>query len=126
MTPAGEANALAQLLLKLTSPGVPDVYQGTESWDLSLVDPDNRRPVDWRRLEGLLAGAAGAAEAPAKIRVMAGALALRREDPGCSRPASTCRSRSRARGPATPSPSRGDGAVPAGSRSRSSGCGWRG
>jgi maltooligosyltrehalose synthase len=41
---AGTANALAQLLFKLTAPGVPDIYQGTEWWDLSLVDPDNRPP----------------------------------------------------------------------------------
>lgn len=45
--PAGAANGLAQTLLKLTAPGVPDIYQGTEYWDLSLVDPDNRRPVDF-------------------------------------------------------------------------------
>jgi (1->4)-alpha-D-glucan 1-alpha-D-glucosylmutase len=44
---AGRVNALAQTLLKLTAPGVPDLYQGTEVWDLSLVDPDNRRPVDY-------------------------------------------------------------------------------
>jgi len=44
---AGAVNALAQTLLKLTAPGVPDIYQGTEFWDLSLVDPDNRRPVDF-------------------------------------------------------------------------------
>ena len=43
----GMHNSLSQLLLKLTSPGVPDIYQGTELWDLSLVDPDNRRPVDF-------------------------------------------------------------------------------
>jgi (1->4)-alpha-D-glucan 1-alpha-D-glucosylmutase len=43
----GRTNALAQTLLKLTAPGVPDLYQGTELWDLSLVDPDNRRPVDF-------------------------------------------------------------------------------
>ena len=43
----GRVNSLAQLLLKLTSPGVPDIYQGCELWDLSLVDPDNRRPVDY-------------------------------------------------------------------------------
>ncbi len=43
----GRINSLSQLLLKLTSPGVPDLYQGTELWDLSLVDPDNRRPVDY-------------------------------------------------------------------------------
>ena len=44
---AGAANGLAQALTKLTAPGVPDVYQGTEYWDLSLVDPDNRSPVDF-------------------------------------------------------------------------------
>ena len=43
----GRINSLATTLLKLTSPGVPDLYQGTELWDLSLVDPDNRRPVDY-------------------------------------------------------------------------------
>ena len=41
--------SLAQLVLKLTVPGVPDIYQGGELWDFSLVDPDNRRPVDWTR-----------------------------------------------------------------------------
>ncbi len=44
----GVYNGLAQLLLKLTSPGIPDIYQGSELWDLRLVDPDNRRPVDFR------------------------------------------------------------------------------
>jgi (1->4)-alpha-D-glucan 1-alpha-D-glucosylmutase len=44
---AGWMNSLSQTLLKLTSPGVPDQYQGTELWDLSLVDPDNRRPVNY-------------------------------------------------------------------------------
>ncbi len=43
----GRINSLAQTLIKLTAPGVPDFYQGTELWDLSLVDPDNRRPVDY-------------------------------------------------------------------------------
>ena len=43
----GAINSLAQLLIKLTAPGVPDVYQGQELWDFSLVDPDNRRPVDF-------------------------------------------------------------------------------
>ncbi|MBN1699446.1 MAG: malto-oligosyltrehalose synthase [Spirochaetales bacterium] len=46
---AGRINSLSQTLLKLTAPGVPDIYQGTELWDLSLVDPDNRRAVDFRR-----------------------------------------------------------------------------
>jgi malto-oligosyltrehalose synthase len=47
IAPAGAVNGLAQLLLKLTAPGVPDIYQGTDFWDFSLVDPDNRRPVDY-------------------------------------------------------------------------------
>ncbi len=46
IAPSGYVNSLAMTLLKLTCPGVPDLYQGTELWDLSLVDPDNRRPVD--------------------------------------------------------------------------------
>jgi (1->4)-alpha-D-glucan 1-alpha-D-glucosylmutase len=51
----GQLNSLAQVLLKLTSPGVPDIYQGSEIWDLSLVDPDNRRPVDYNLRQSLLA-----------------------------------------------------------------------
>jgi (1->4)-alpha-D-glucan 1-alpha-D-glucosylmutase len=43
----GIQNSLAQTLFKLTAPGVPDIYQGAELWDLSMVDPDNRRPVDY-------------------------------------------------------------------------------
>ncbi|HLL55800.1 MAG TPA: malto-oligosyltrehalose synthase [Myxococcaceae bacterium] len=58
----GQLNALSQVLLKLASPGVADIYQGCEMWDLSLVDPDNRRPVDYRlrvrALEALDADAA--------------------------------------------------------------------
>jgi len=50
----GMFNSLSQTLLKLTSPGVPDVYQGNEIWDFSLVDPDNRRPVDYARRQRLL------------------------------------------------------------------------
>ena len=50
-------NGLAQTLLKLTVPGVPDFFQGSEFWDQSLVDPDNRRPVDFaRRIDALNAG----------------------------------------------------------------------
>jgi len=57
----GYFNSLSQLLLKLSAPGVPDIYQGTELWDLSLVDPDNRRPVDYKlRAKGLKAIAKGA------------------------------------------------------------------
>jgi (1->4)-alpha-D-glucan 1-alpha-D-glucosylmutase len=74
--PHAESDALGQKLLALTVPGVPDVYQGTELWDDSLVDPDNRRPVDYeiRRHE---------LKAPrqAKIRVVAAALRARRDRP---------------------------------------------
>ncbi|HEX3683558.1 MAG TPA: malto-oligosyltrehalose synthase [Bryobacteraceae bacterium] len=51
---AGRINSLAQKLLELTSPGIPDTYQGSELWDLSLVDPDNRRPVDYELRRRLL------------------------------------------------------------------------
>ena len=50
----GRVNSLAQSLIKLTAPGVPDIYQGNELWDLSLVDPDNRRPVDYEVRRRLL------------------------------------------------------------------------
>jgi len=49
----GRLNGLAQTLLKLTCPGVPDIYQGCELWQLDLVDPDNRRPVDYARRRAL-------------------------------------------------------------------------
>ena len=69
----GMLNSLSMALLKLTSPGVPDFYQGNEIFDLSLVDPDNRRPVDYARRQALLeeleALAAGpAATLPAGVR----------------------------------------------------------
>ena len=51
---SGAMNSLAQLVLKIASPGVPDLYQGTELWDFSLVDPDNRRPVDFEKRARLL------------------------------------------------------------------------
>ncbi len=54
----GAVNSLAQLVLKATSPGVPDFYQGTDMWDLSLVDPDNRRPVDYGHRSRALAALA--------------------------------------------------------------------
>ncbi len=47
LAPHGVMNGLAQLIIRVTSPGIPDMYQGTELWDFSLVDPDNRRPVDY-------------------------------------------------------------------------------
>jgi (1->4)-alpha-D-glucan 1-alpha-D-glucosylmutase len=51
----GLFTALSQLLLKITAPGIPDFYQGTELWDFSLVDPDNRRPVDYESRRAMLA-----------------------------------------------------------------------
>jgi (1->4)-alpha-D-glucan 1-alpha-D-glucosylmutase len=50
----GRINGLSQALIKMMVPGVPDFYQGTELWDLSLVDPDNRRPVDFEKRMELL------------------------------------------------------------------------
>ena len=50
----GAVNSLAQTLLKIAAPGIPDFYQGTELWELSLVDPDNRRPVDFARRQAML------------------------------------------------------------------------
>jgi (1->4)-alpha-D-glucan 1-alpha-D-glucosylmutase len=83
----GWINSLSQKLLTLTAPGIPDVYQGTELWDYSLVDPDNRRPVDFderRRALDTLAAAPWdttlATGAP-KMRVVARALAVRRARP---------------------------------------------
>jgi (1->4)-alpha-D-glucan 1-alpha-D-glucosylmutase len=70
------SDALGQKLLALTVPGVPDVYQGTELWEDSLVDPDNRRPVDYRERRAALK----ASDHP-KMRVAAAALRLRRERP---------------------------------------------
>ena len=55
----GMVNSLSQLLLKIASPGVPDFYQGSELWDLRLVDPDNRRPVDFEQRVALLQEIAG-------------------------------------------------------------------
>ncbi len=93
----GYFNSLAQTLLRCTAPGVPDTYQGTESWDFSLVDPDNRRPVDYATRARLLAEMDGRAERDPsglsrelagspqdgriKLFVAARALRLRREHP---------------------------------------------
>ena len=52
----GIFNSLSQTLIKITSPGVPDFYQGSELWDLNLVDPDNRRPIDFDKRRAMLAG----------------------------------------------------------------------
>jgi (1->4)-alpha-D-glucan 1-alpha-D-glucosylmutase len=92
---AGLLNSLAQTLLKTTAPGVPDFYQGTELWGFTLVDPDNRRPVDYEQRRALLASlrdagegdvtefAAGLLEEPTdgrvKLYVTARALNFRRE-----------------------------------------------
>jgi (1->4)-alpha-D-glucan 1-alpha-D-glucosylmutase len=81
---AGDRAALGQTLLKLTCPGVPDIYQGDELVKLALVDPDNRRPVDWdarrRALAELRAGAGPTAETR-KLWVIDHALTLRAERP---------------------------------------------
>ena len=83
----GRVNSLAQRVVQLTAPGVPDVYQGTDLWDLSLVDPDNRRPVDYALRARLLAGLADGPvpgieglddEGAAKLLVVSRALDLRR------------------------------------------------
>ncbi|MEO8714280.1 MAG: malto-oligosyltrehalose synthase, partial [Acetobacteraceae bacterium] len=86
--PAGAINGLAQVVLKLTVPGVPDLYQGTEFWDQSLVDPDNRRPVDFAaRMTALEAAEAPAALAQTwrdgrvKQAAIARVLTLRRQAP---------------------------------------------
>ena len=81
---AGERSALGQLLLKLTVPGVPDVYQGDELVDLSLVDPDNRRPVDWdarRTALDALQGGAEPARETMKLHLISRALQLRGRRP---------------------------------------------
>src|SRR3546814_172319 len=55
LAPAGAVNSLVQSLLRMTTPGVPDLYPGAEYWDFSLVDPDNRRPVDFTARQHSLA-----------------------------------------------------------------------
>lgn len=86
----GRVVSLAQTLLKLTAPGVPDIYQGTELWDGSLVDPDNRRPVDYDVRAVIAAEAAGLSAADAwhrwsegmpKLWLIRRVLHLRREHP---------------------------------------------
>ena len=89
---AGFVNGLAFKLLALTSPGVPDCYQGSELWDLSLVDPDNRRPVDYALRERLLATIdqlspeqiwTRADEGLPKLLLVTRSLQLRRRRPDC-------------------------------------------
>jgi (1->4)-alpha-D-glucan 1-alpha-D-glucosylmutase len=65
----GRVVSLAQTLIKLTAPGIPDLYQGTELWSLVLVDPDNRRPVDYELRRRLLAAAAHASPEQALARM---------------------------------------------------------
>ncbi len=86
----GAVNALAGVVLKMAVPGVPDIYRGCEVWDLSLVDPDNRRPVDFARRRALLGELPGAAPAELvahwrdgriKLLVTTRALHLRRRLP---------------------------------------------
>ncbi|HET6264563.1 MAG TPA: malto-oligosyltrehalose synthase [Usitatibacter sp.] len=60
----GWFNSLSMVAVKLTSPGVPDIYQGNETWDFSLVDPDNRRPVDYERRQAMLERLEALPEAP--------------------------------------------------------------
>jgi (1->4)-alpha-D-glucan 1-alpha-D-glucosylmutase len=87
---AGRVNSLTQVLLKITTPGVPDFYQGNELWDYSLVDPDNRRPVNFNLRRALLAELRGltaeqvmgrADEGLPKLWLMQLALAARRRRP---------------------------------------------
>jgi (1->4)-alpha-D-glucan 1-alpha-D-glucosylmutase len=87
IAPFGWSNSLSQKLLQLTMPGVPDVYQGTELWDFSLVDPDNRRPVDYDLRRRLLTSLDGGEVPPvdatgaAKLLVVSRALRARRDHP---------------------------------------------
>ena len=87
IAPYGWSNALGQKLVQLTMPGVPDVYQGCELWDNSLVDPDNRRPVDFARRRELLAALDTGWLPPidptgaVKLLVTSRALRLRRDRP---------------------------------------------
>jgi (1->4)-alpha-D-glucan 1-alpha-D-glucosylmutase len=84
---AGWSNSLALKLIQLTAPGVPDVYQGSELWEMSLVDPDNRRPVDYAVRRDYLARVDGGwlppvdATGAAKLLVTTRALRLRRDRP---------------------------------------------
>ncbi|GMA27740.1 malto-oligosyltrehalose synthase [Arenivirga flava] len=87
LEPAGRANGLSAKLLQLAGPGFPDVYQGAELWETSLVDPDNRRPVDFATRRELLTRLEDGwlpevdAEGAAKLLVTSRALRLRREHP---------------------------------------------
>jgi (1->4)-alpha-D-glucan 1-alpha-D-glucosylmutase len=93
LAPQFRVQVLGQKLVQLTMPGVPDVYQGTEIVDLSLVDPDNRRPVDYggrvKRLAALDAGTPPADLDDEKLLVVSRALRLRRKHPGWFGPDAT-------------------------------------
>jgi (1->4)-alpha-D-glucan 1-alpha-D-glucosylmutase len=91
VAPHGALNSLTQLLLKVTAPGIPDIYQGTELWSFTLVDPDNRQPVDYEERRALLHGLEPLLERPeaeavralldgwqdGRIKLLVTALALR-------------------------------------------------
>ena len=74
IVPFGILNSLAQTLIKITAPGVPDFYQGTELWDLALVDPDNRRPVDFAARRRMLAELRAAIDGVSDLAALARAL----------------------------------------------------
>jgi (1->4)-alpha-D-glucan 1-alpha-D-glucosylmutase len=76
----GVYNSLAQTAIKIAAPGVPDFYQGTELWDFSLVDPDNRRPVDYARRAALVAELDGALSGEGRTAVAARLAASPRDD----------------------------------------------
>ncbi len=77
----GRLSSIAQQLVKIACPGVPDLYQGTESWDLSLVDPDNRRPIDYDARRSMLEDVAANVESPERRAAFARALAGDLDDP---------------------------------------------
>jgi (1->4)-alpha-D-glucan 1-alpha-D-glucosylmutase len=82
IAPAGAINGLTQAVLRCACPGVPDLYQGCELWDFSLVDPDNRRPVDYGLRADLLAqGSRDWTYGAVKQAMVARLLAFRRTDP---------------------------------------------
>ncbi len=116
----GALNSLSQVLLKIASPGVPDFFQGSELWDFSLVDPDNRRPVDFKRRQTLLKEikaleARGGRPLPAqllatwrdgrlKLFITYKALQIRKANAELFARETTCPSRSKVHGRSTSSP----------------------
>jgi (1->4)-alpha-D-glucan 1-alpha-D-glucosylmutase len=93
LAPWDWVNSLSMTMLKLTSPGIPDIYQGCELWDHSLVDPDDRRPVDYSLRDEMLRAGVGRTAASAwasdrasgapKLLLIRDALALRQRRPAC-------------------------------------------